>query len=146
MLCTTGPQVRSAAGHTRDAMTHRRLRMSSPHGVAYVRVRDHPRRPLSSDPGEGTVVGDEEAWGWLAVSSAESLSKCAFPKDSDVADVRESPSPLSSVICVVEAIPKRARVAQRRDRNQRHGGPEGGEGRRRSRTGRGRGVDGKRNL
>ena len=127
-------------------MTHRRLSISSPRGVACVRVRDRPRRPLSSDPGEGTVAGDEDAWGRLAASSAESLSECAFPEDSDVADVRESPSPLSSVICVVEAIPKRARVAQRRDRNQRHGGPEGGEGRRRSRTGRGRGVDGKRNL
>ena len=81
-------------------MTHRRLRLSSTRGVACVRVRDRPRRPLPSDPGEGTVTGDEDAWGWLAVSS-EPLSECAFPEDSDVADVRESPSPLISFICVV---------------------------------------------
>ena len=86
-------------------MTHRRLRLSSTRGVACVRVRDRPRRPLPSDPGEGTVMGDEDAWGWLAVSS-EPLSECAFPEDSDAAEAPDSPPPLRSVMCVVEAVPK----------------------------------------
>ncbi len=96
---TAGPVSRRTRRDVRGVMTHRRLRQSSPRGVTWVRVRDRPRRPLSSDPGEGT--GEEDAWGWLAASS-EPFSECAFPEDSDAA-APESPSPLGSVMCVVEA-------------------------------------------
>lgn len=74
-------------------ITHRRLRFSSSRGVACVRVRDRPLRPLSSsDPGEGT--GDEDACTWGALS--ELLCDCAFPDDS--ADAPECLSPLCAAM------------------------------------------------